>query len=86
MREWLSGGVSPCQGEGRGFESRLALFQERVLQIMKFMMKQHPCSTINVRGSYKKEYICFRYIQVYTCPRQMFRSRRIIPLAADRCR
>ena len=25
MREWLSGGVSPCQGEGRGFESRLAL-------------------------------------------------------------
>ena len=27
MREWLSGGVSPCQGEGRGFESRLALFK-----------------------------------------------------------
>ena len=53
---------------------------------MKFMMKQHPCSTINVRESYKKEYICFRYIQVYTCPRQMFRSRRIIPLAAGRCR
>ena len=26
MREWLSGGVSPCQGEGRGFESRLVLF------------------------------------------------------------
>ena len=26
MREWLRGGVSPCQGEGRGFESRLALF------------------------------------------------------------
>ena len=25
MHEWLSGGVSPCQGEGRGFESRLAL-------------------------------------------------------------
>ena len=24
MREWLSGGVSPCQGEGRGFESRLS--------------------------------------------------------------
>ena len=21
MHEWLSGGVSPCQGEGRGFES-----------------------------------------------------------------
>ena len=28
MREWLSGGVSPCQGEGRGFESRLALLIE----------------------------------------------------------
>ena len=26
MREWLSGGASPSQGEGRGFESRLALF------------------------------------------------------------
>ncbi len=25
MREWLSGRASPCQGEGRGFESRLAL-------------------------------------------------------------
>ena len=25
MREWLSGGASPCQGEGRGFDSRLAL-------------------------------------------------------------
>ena len=28
MREWLSGGVSPCQGEGRGFESRLVLFKK----------------------------------------------------------
>ena len=27
MREWLSGGVSPCKGEGRGFESRLALLE-----------------------------------------------------------
>ena len=27
MHEWLSGGVSPCQGEGRGFESRLVLLQ-----------------------------------------------------------
>ena len=30
MREWLSGGVSPCQGEGRGFESRLALDEKMV--------------------------------------------------------
>ncbi len=25
MREWLSGRASPCQGECRGFESRLPL-------------------------------------------------------------
>ena len=25
MREWLSGGVPPCQGGGRGFDPRLAL-------------------------------------------------------------
>ena len=27
LHEWLSGGVSPCQGEGRGFESRLVLLK-----------------------------------------------------------
>ena len=32
MREWLSGGASPCQGEGRGFESRLALFLLRKIK------------------------------------------------------
>ena len=26
MREWLSGGAPPCQGGGRGFDPRLALF------------------------------------------------------------
>ena len=26
MREWLRGGAPPCQGGGRGFESRLVLF------------------------------------------------------------
>jgi hypothetical protein len=25
LHEWLSGGVPPSQGEGRGFESRLVL-------------------------------------------------------------
>ena len=29
LHEWLSGGVSPCQGEGRGFESRLVLLMIR---------------------------------------------------------
>ena len=52
---------------------------------MKFMMKQHPRSAINVREGYKKEYICFRDIQVYTCPRQMFRTGRMIPTCADSC-
>ena len=29
MHKWLSGGVSPCQGEGRGFESRLVLYKKK---------------------------------------------------------
>ena len=33
MHEWLSGGVSPCQGEGRGFESRLVLFFMRISSV-----------------------------------------------------
>ena len=28
MRKWLSGRASPCQGEGREFESRLPLHQK----------------------------------------------------------
>ena len=37
MREWLSGGVSPCQGEGRGFESRLALLYKEGLKDLLFL-------------------------------------------------
>lgn len=29
MREWLSGGAPPCQGGGRGFDSRLALSEKK---------------------------------------------------------
>lgn len=29
MREWLSGGASASQAEGRGFESRLALIESQ---------------------------------------------------------
>ncbi len=38
LREWLSGGASPCQGEGRGFESRLALKKQKggIFQISPF--------------------------------------------------
>ena len=30
LREWLSGRASPCQGEGREFESRFALLKNHV--------------------------------------------------------
>ena len=39
MHEWLSGGVSPCQGEGRGFESRLVLFDPEQ-NVQDFLMLQ----------------------------------------------
>ena len=46
MREWLSGGVSPCQGEGRGFESRLALL--KILEAFKdfFVFENHDSLSI----------------------------------------
>ena len=37
QRKWLSGRASPCQGEGRGFESRLPLLTSRML----VRMNQH---------------------------------------------
>ena len=40
MHEWLSGGVSPCQGEGRGFESRLVLFSlQKTSKISRFFLR-----------------------------------------------
>ena len=46
MREWLSGGVSPCQGEGRGFESRLALSkkQNRVFCFFVFVLQDRTAA------------------------------------------
>ena len=41
MREWLSGGVSPCQGEGRGFESRLALLKPPEFNQEVFCLTAH---------------------------------------------
>ena len=42
MHEWLSGGVSPCQGEGRGFESRLVLeMRFEYLKIFESVLQLH---------------------------------------------
>ena len=40
MREWLSGIASPCQGEGRGFDPRLALFifYKKPREIARFLI------------------------------------------------
>ena len=45
-REWLSGGAPPCQGGGRGFESRLALFFVFIYQFrsMKLRPQKEPMS------------------------------------------
>ena len=53
MHEWLSGGVSPCQGEGRGFESRLVLskIQKRDIRWMSFFCMFKPCRARTVRMS-----------------------------------
>ena len=36
-------------------------------KITEFMMEQHPFFYNKCKGRLQKEYICFRYIQVYTC-------------------
>ena len=36
MREWLSGGAPPCQGGGRGFDSRLALEKKNDTKSVSF--------------------------------------------------
>ena len=54
MHEWLSGGVSPCQGEGRGFESRLVLsmIQKRRYPLdISFFCMFKPCRARTVRLS-----------------------------------
>ena len=53
LHEWLSGGVSPCQGEGRGFESRLVLsmIQKRDIRWMSLFCMFKPCRARTVRMS-----------------------------------
>ena len=48
MREWLSGGASPCQGEGRGFDPRLALlFCPKVVRYLVYINVVH-CVTDHI--------------------------------------
>ena len=49
-RKWLSGRASPCQGEGRGFESRLALFKKGYLFDILFL-RARPDSNLNFYAS-----------------------------------
>ena len=47
MREWLRGGVQPCQGWGRGFESRLALcWKPECVSIPVFALLKNEISKI----------------------------------------
>ena len=55
MREWLSGGVSPCQGEGRGFESRLVLF----LFAEKKSLKAREKERISAEVPIYRDFRCF---------------------------
>ena len=56
MREWLSGGVSPCQGEGRGFESRLALF---LFSWENFIMSLKGCEIVkNIYAQSASDFVC----------------------------
>ncbi len=48
LHEWLSGGVSPCQGEGRGFESRLVLKFHKKLQFHTGSRKRALCTSGSV--------------------------------------
>ena len=40
MREWLSGRASPCQGEGREFESRFALLNGSSRKTWTFLLRR----------------------------------------------
>ncbi len=46
MRKWLSGRASPCQGEGREFESRLPLQRKQALKVLLFSLAKNVCSEV----------------------------------------
>ena len=48
-RKWCSGSTSPCQGEGRGFESRLPLHGDVAKRLRRGSAK--PLSAVRIRPS-----------------------------------
>lgn len=46
VRKWLSGRASPCQGEGREFESRLPLQRKQALKVLLFSLAKNVCSEV----------------------------------------
>ena len=61
LREWLSGGVSPCQGEGRGFESRLALWKNPINYRVLFVFRDYRM----FRNMTCVWNACFRKVQAF---------------------
>ncbi len=57
MREWLSGGALPCQGRGRGFESRLALFKRIRVFLILFLFRK----SVKIQGIKNREAV---YLQL----------------------
>ena len=49
MREWLSGRASPCQGERRGFESRLPL--QKLKAQRAFLYRWHHSQVVRQRSA-----------------------------------
>ena len=59
MHEWLSGGVSPCQGEGRGFESRLVLFENEA-ENLKNKAFRYFFVCLKVVPTCRQLFLCFK--------------------------
>ena len=53
MRKWLSGRASPCQGEGREFESRLPLCERSLVvkQVCELAFGRYPRASLFVVSS-----------------------------------
>ena len=55
MHEWLSGGVSPCQGEGRGFEclcSAPVVAGERPPDVLRRLVLSIRCEKEEISDGY----------------------------------